>query len=73
VSDIKISPIYRAAKNFADTFADSMLANDIAERLSCSELEALCGLLDGAGQTCAADYWREVHADTDEEGDEHYV
>jgi hypothetical protein len=56
---------------FVDVFEEADLARDIGPRLTCGEVEALSNLLRAVGATTAADYWIEVHADTDNEGDRH--
>lgn len=63
----------QALARFVNVFADSHLAINLAERLSCTELEALADLLEATGKSEAAEIWRSEHAQTDESGDLHYV
>ena len=72
MTDQRSNKIVQAAKAFAETFADIWLAENIAQRFTCDELEALCELLNAAGQNAAAERWREVHAEGDEPGDDHF-
>lgn len=62
-----------ALREFAETFSRWDTAGDIATVLSCGEIEAMAGLLRVVGEEDAADRWIRVHAETDEEGDAHYV
>lgn len=55
----------------ADTFLtrwDTNLAADLAERLTCTEANALVGLLAALGAHDAATAWAQAHADGDEPG-----
>lgn len=47
-------------------------AADIAKALTCTEADALAGLLRSCGRTAAALEWINAHACSDEEGDAHY-
>lgn len=61
-----------ALSHFLDVFSDGMLANSLAELLSCGELESLTYLFDMFGHADAANTWRELHALGDGEEDDHY-
>lgn len=60
------------AQAFADTFNDGLLMNHVGPRLTCTEVEALAGMLRTIGAGHAADRWVTAHAVGDEEGDVHY-
>ena len=45
---------------FTDVFADGWLAGDLAEALTCSEVNVLAALLDSRDPT-AADVWLQEH------------
>lgn len=60
-----------AIKHFVEVFADGMLANGVGESLTCMEVEALADVLRKFGESSAADYWIESHADADDCGDSH--
>lgn len=62
-----------AALGVADIFRDGMLGHDIGPRLNCDESDALVGLLDATGAHDAAQHLRRGHAESDEEGDAHYM
>lgn len=58
--------------HFTAVFSKVDLATDIAPRLSCTEVEALAGLLRALGEPATADTWIREHATDDEVGDAHY-
>lgn len=62
-----------ALHEFARTWADGVLANDLSGKLTCSELDALADLLSTLGEESAAKAWTDSHALHDEEGDTHYI
>jgi len=47
---------------FLDAFDDQMLAGDVGPRFTCSEVEALAGMLRAAGAEGAAVAWIEGHS-----------
>lgn len=47
-------------------------AADVAQALTCTEVDALAGLLRSCGRTAAALEWTNVHARGDDEGDAHH-
>ena len=47
---------------FLDAFDDQILAGDVGPRLTCSEVEALAGMLRSAGAEGAAAAWIEGHS-----------
>ncbi|ANF31944.1 hypothetical protein A0130_09885 [Leifsonia xyli] len=59
--------------HFTAVFSKRDLATDIAPRLSCTEVEALAGLLRAVGEPATADTWIQEHATQDETGDAHYL
>lgn len=64
-----------AAKHFITTWAASEngphLANDIADKLRCDEVEALAGLLEALGQQESAKQWIIAHSVSDDCDDQH--
>ena len=68
-----LSSLCAVIDRFAEVWSDNMLADDLAERLNCAEVDALSALLRVAGQAKAAGTWKARHAAKDEEGDTHYV
>ena len=48
------------------------LSADVAPALTCTEVDALAGLLRSCGRVAAALEWINAHARSDEEGDAHY-
>lgn len=61
-----------AVAGFVAVFASVELADEVAARLNCVEVDALAQLLRTTGETGAADAWITAHATDDDEGDEHY-
>lgn len=61
-----------AAATFAEVFGDGLLAFEVGPRMTCTEVEALAGMLRAVGADAAADTWIEGHAAEDEEGDAHF-
>ena len=59
-----------AVAEFASVFSHGDTADDLAVRLSCTEVDALAGLLRAFGRDEAANLWIAEHA-TDDEGDAH--
>jgi hypothetical protein len=60
-----------AAQQFITEIGGNHLATDLADKLSCDEVEALAGLLAALGATAAAATWIEQHAHGDECDDMH--
>jgi hypothetical protein len=60
-----------AVAEFASVFSRGDTADDLAVRLSCTEVDALAGLLRAFGRDEAADLWIAEHATDDDEGDAH--
>lgn len=54
-------------------FSHGDCADDLAVRMSCSEVDALAGLLRAFGRDEAADLWIAEHATDDDEGDAHHT
>ena len=61
-----------AAATFAEVFGDGLLAFEVGPRMTCTEVEALAGMLRAVGADTAADHWIEGHAADDDEGDAHF-
>lgn len=59
--------------HFTAVFSKRNLATDIAPRLSCTEIEALAGLLRALGEPATADTRIQEHATDDGIGDAHYL
>ncbi|AAN01832.1 hypothetical protein SEA_BUZZBUZZ_77 [Mycobacterium phage BuzzBuzz] len=59
------------AKNFVEVWGDGYLAGDLAEKLTCIEVEALASVLLSLGAADAATKWIEYHAEADDCGDQH--
>jgi hypothetical protein len=57
---------------FAAAWSDDMLASDLGERLTCTEVEALADLFIDNGAEEIAQMWLQMHAYGDEEGDLHW-
>ena len=60
-----------ALKVFLTVWSGGMSA-DIAQALTCTEVDALAELLNATGYSDAAEAWIEAHRASDEEGDAHY-
>lgn len=58
---------------FTEAFTDDILVHDLAERLTCTEVEALADVFRLRGKDQAADFWIETHSLGDEEGDLHWL
>lgn len=61
-----------AVTRFTAVFSHGDLAGDIAPSLSCTETDALAGMLRALGEPATADMWLNAHAQADEEGDAHH-
>ncbi|TFC77456.1 hypothetical protein E3T23_13180 [Cryobacterium cheniae] len=61
-----------AATRFVDVFAAADFAGDVGPRMSCTEVDALAGMLRAVGADTAADTWVSGHAEEDQEGDSHH-
>ena len=61
-----------AAAQFVDVFAAADFAGDVGPRMSCTEVDALAGMLRAVGADTAADTWVAAHAEEDREGDSHH-
>ena len=61
-----------AAARFVDVFAAADVAGDVGPRMSCTEVDALAGMLRAVGANTAADTWVSAHAEQDQEGDSHH-
>lgn len=57
---------------FVAVFASIELADEVAARLNCVEVDAPAQLLRATGKIGAADAWIVAHAVDDDEGDTHY-
>lgn len=57
--------------HFAATFDDGMLADHVGKSFTCTEVDAIAGVLLAAGRDEAAVTWLECHAEGDEYGDSH--
>ena len=64
--------IAQAAQAWAKTWSAWDLAGDVGEGLTCSEADAVIGLLRALGEDQAADNWLAMHAAGDDGGDAHY-
>ncbi|MEU6351055.1 hypothetical protein ABZ896_17230 [Streptomyces sp. NPDC047072] len=60
------------AERFATAWADDILVDDLAGRLTCTEVELLATVLRQCGNQAAGDCWITVHADNERPGDDHY-
>ena len=60
-----------ALAEFVSVFSHGELADDLAPRLNCGEVDALAGLLRAFGRDEVADLWITEHATDDDEGDAH--
>ena len=67
-----IDNIAAVAVEFVETWDDAMLADEIAKRLSCREVDALVALMRATGCDYAAAIWMRAHQAGDEPGDSHY-
>ncbi|QJD50190.1 hypothetical protein SEA_DANFORTH_87 [Mycobacterium phage Danforth] len=56
---------------FEQAWGDGYLASDIAEKLTCIEVEALAGMLRALGEDRSAETWINYHAEGDDCGDSH--
>ncbi|TFD37028.1 hypothetical protein E3T37_12585 [Cryobacterium sp. TMT2-10] len=61
-----------AAARFVDVFAAADFAGDVGPRMSCTEVDALVGMLRALGADTAADTWVSAHAEEDQEEDSHH-
>lgn len=61
-----------AAATFAEVFGDGLLAFQVGPRMTCTEVDALAGMLRAVGADAAAATWIEGHAAEDDEGDAHF-
>lgn len=68
-----MSKIEDAARNLADALELGRTGDDIAERLTCGEVNLLADLFRALDMPEAADGWLREHARQDDEGDEHYT
>lgn len=66
------SPLGQPVADFVAAWSSPHTAGGVAEHLTCSELNALCGLLRHLGQDTTADAWHYAHALSDEPEDAHY-
>lgn len=69
----RVIEVAEAAEAWAEKWAGGNLARDIGEALTCSEADAIVGLLLALGLDGAAGEWRTAHAEGDEEGDRHWT
>ena len=58
---------------FSEVFEVGDFAGDVGPRMSCTEVEALAGMLRAVGAAAAAATWIEAHAVEDEDGDAHFA
>ncbi|MFJ9158704.1 hypothetical protein ACIRPS_18100 [Streptomyces griseoviridis] len=68
---VRESAIQDAAHHFAQIFDDGMLASMVGTSFTCTEVDAIAGLLIAAGREDAGLSWLECHAEGDEYGDAH--
>ncbi|MEU7643338.1 hypothetical protein [Streptomyces huasconensis] len=68
----EITRLRDAGCDLATLFNDGMLADHIAEGLTCSEVEELAAFFRAIDHPSVADLWLECHANGDDEGDMHY-
>ena len=61
-----------AAVRVIEVFAAADFAGDVGPRMSCTEVDALAGMLRTVGADTAADTWVSAHAEEDQEGDSHH-
>ncbi|WP_104081087.1 hypothetical protein [Cryobacterium sp. Y11] len=61
-----------AAATFTEVFAAGDFAGDVGPRMSCTEVDALAGMLRAVGADTAAATWIDAHAAADDEGDSHF-
>jgi hypothetical protein len=61
-----------AAATFAEVFAAGDFAFEVGPRMTCTEVDALAGMLRAVGADAAAATWIEGHAADDDEGDAHF-
>ncbi|MCJ1675420.1 hypothetical protein MT355_19320 [Rathayibacter sp. VKM Ac-2929] len=61
-----------ALAEFVSVFSHGELADDLAPRLTCGEVDALAGLLRAFGRDEAADLWITEHSTDDDECDAHH-
>ena len=61
-----------AAATFTEVFAAGDFAGDVGPRMTCTEVDALAGMLRAVGADAAAETWIEAHAVEDEDGDAHF-
>jgi hypothetical protein len=69
---IDASSTAAAAARFVDVFAAADFAGDVGPRMSCTEVDALAGMLRALGADTAANTWVTAHAAEDQEGDAHH-
>jgi hypothetical protein len=69
---VRESAIQDAAHHFAQIFDDGMLASMVGTSFTCTEVDAIAGLLIAAGREDAGLSWLECHAEGDEHDDSHY-
>jgi hypothetical protein len=62
-----------AATIFAEVFAAGDFAFEVGPRMTCTEVDALAGILRAVGADAAAATWLEGHSIEDEEGDAHFT
>lgn len=60
-----------AAAIFTEVFAAGDFAGDVGPRMTCTEVEALAGMLRAVGADAAAATWIDAHAVEDEDGEAH--
>lgn len=69
---IHASSAAAVAARFVDVFAAADFAGDVGPRMSCTEVDALAGMLRAVGADTAANTWVTAHAAEDQEGDAHH-
>jgi hypothetical protein len=62
-----------AMDHFASVFDEGDLPYAVGPSMTCTEVEALAGLMRALGRDNAADAWIKGHAENDDCGDEHCV
>lgn len=62
-----------ALANFFEAWGDGYLANDLGEKLTCREADAIAELFSAFGKDKDAEQWIDSHSFSDDEGDEHWI
>lgn len=68
----QISPMANVTQGFVTLWRDPLLAEEIAQKLSCDEVEALAAVLASYNEGLAAALWLQAHSLGDDIGDAHF-